>query len=94
MPILPVPVCPMRGNPVSPQVRRPVSKKDRYSPVLIRIRSFSASNRPEYNTTSGPVLPGQVRQDLIFEIETLEARDATPKEIEDSLNTVVTQALH
>lgn len=33
-------------------------------------------------------------QDLIFEIETLEARAATAKEIEDSLNTVTQQLLH
>lgn len=33
-------------------------------------------------------------QDLIFEIETLEARDATPKEIDASLNTVTHQLLH
>ena len=33
-------------------------------------------------------------QDLIFEIETLEARDATPKEIDDSINPVSHQLLH
>jgi FKBP-type peptidyl-prolyl cis-trans isomerase SlyD len=33
-------------------------------------------------------------QDLIFEIETLEARDATQKEINDSINTVTGQLLH
>lgn len=33
-------------------------------------------------------------QDLIFEIETLEARDATREEIEDSLNPVSRQMLH
>lgn len=33
-------------------------------------------------------------QDLIFEIEALEARDATLKEIEDSLNIVSKQLLH
>lgn len=33
-------------------------------------------------------------QDLVFEIETLEARDATSREIEESQNTVVTQHLH
>ena len=33
-------------------------------------------------------------QDLIFEIETLEARDATPEEIEQSINFVSTQTLH
>ncbi len=33
-------------------------------------------------------------QDLIFEIETLEARDATPQEIDESMNTVVQQSLH
>ena len=33
-------------------------------------------------------------QDLIFEIETLDVRDATPQEIDESLNTVVQQLLH
>lgn len=33
-------------------------------------------------------------QDLIFEIETLEARDATPQDIEDSANHVTHQLLH
>jgi FKBP-type peptidyl-prolyl cis-trans isomerase SlyD len=33
-------------------------------------------------------------QDLIFEIETLEARDATAEEIEQSVNFVSTQTLH
>lgn len=33
-------------------------------------------------------------QDLIFEIETLDARDATPEEIEQSTNHVTTQTLH
>ena len=33
-------------------------------------------------------------QDLIFEIETLEARDATPEEIQDSSNIVSSQLLH
>jgi FKBP-type peptidyl-prolyl cis-trans isomerase SlyD len=33
-------------------------------------------------------------QDLIFEIETLEARDATQQEINDSINTVTGQLLH
>lgn len=33
-------------------------------------------------------------QDLIFEIETLEARDATPKDLEDSINQVYKQRLH
>lgn len=33
-------------------------------------------------------------QDLIFEIETLEARSATVKEIEESMNMVVQQLLH
>lgn len=33
-------------------------------------------------------------QDLIFEIETLEARDATHQEIDDSVNTVARQLLH
>jgi len=33
-------------------------------------------------------------QDLIFEIETLSARNATPEEIEESNNTVSTQLLH
>ncbi len=33
-------------------------------------------------------------QDLIFEIEALEARDATPQEIDESLNTVAIQLLH
>ncbi|QLY24395.1 peptidylprolyl isomerase [Bdellovibrio sp. KM01] len=33
-------------------------------------------------------------QDLIFEIEALEARDATPEEIHESLNVVSTQLLH
>lgn len=33
-------------------------------------------------------------QDLIFEIETLAARDATPKEIEESSNKVSQQLLH
>jgi FKBP-type peptidyl-prolyl cis-trans isomerase SlyD len=33
-------------------------------------------------------------QDLIFEIEALEARDATPEEIEESSNVVSSQLLH
>lgn len=33
-------------------------------------------------------------QDLVFEIETLDARDATAKEIEESLNAVYEQLLH
>jgi FKBP-type peptidyl-prolyl cis-trans isomerase SlyD len=33
-------------------------------------------------------------QDLIFEIETLEAREATREEIDESLNVVVSQLLH
>ncbi len=33
-------------------------------------------------------------QDLVFEIEALEAREATPKEIDDSSNVVSTQLLH
>jgi FKBP-type peptidyl-prolyl cis-trans isomerase SlyD len=33
-------------------------------------------------------------QDLIFEIETLEARYATAKEINDSANVVASQLLH
>ncbi len=33
-------------------------------------------------------------QDLIFEIETLEARDATQQEINDSINTVIGKLLH
>ena len=33
-------------------------------------------------------------QDLIFEIETLDAREATRQEIDDSLNTVAIQLLH
>jgi FKBP-type peptidyl-prolyl cis-trans isomerase SlyD len=33
-------------------------------------------------------------QDLIFEIEALEARDATRQEIDDSINTVPQQLLH
>lgn len=33
-------------------------------------------------------------QDLIFEIETLDARDATRQEIDDSINTVSLQLLH
>lgn len=33
-------------------------------------------------------------QDLIFEIEALDARDATREEIDESLNTVSTQLLH
>jgi FKBP-type peptidyl-prolyl cis-trans isomerase SlyD len=33
-------------------------------------------------------------QDLVFEIEALDARDATPKEIADSLNPVCNQLLH
>jgi FKBP-type peptidyl-prolyl cis-trans isomerase SlyD len=33
-------------------------------------------------------------QDLIFEIETLAARDATPEEITDSMNVVSAQVLH
>ena len=33
-------------------------------------------------------------QDLVFEIETLEVRDATPQEIEESNNTVYKQLLH
>ena len=33
-------------------------------------------------------------QDLIFEIEALEARDATPEDIEDSTNRVSNQLLH
>ncbi len=33
-------------------------------------------------------------QDLIFEIETLEARDATLKEIDDSINPISHQLLH
>ena len=33
-------------------------------------------------------------QDLIFEIETLEARDATPEEIDDSENLISGQRLH
>lgn len=33
-------------------------------------------------------------QDLVFEIKTLEARDATPEEIEESLNHISTQLLH
>lgn len=33
-------------------------------------------------------------QDLIFEIETLEAREATRKEIDESINTVTTQMWH
>ncbi len=33
-------------------------------------------------------------QDLIFEIEALDARDATRKEIDDSINTIAHQLLH
>jgi FKBP-type peptidyl-prolyl cis-trans isomerase SlyD len=33
-------------------------------------------------------------QDLIFEIEALEVRDATPAEIDESVNLVATQLLH
>ncbi len=33
-------------------------------------------------------------QDLIFEIETLDAREATRQEIDDSINTVAKQLLH
>lgn len=33
-------------------------------------------------------------QDLIFEIETLDARDATPQEIAEATNTVISQTLH
>lgn len=33
-------------------------------------------------------------QDLIFEVEAIEARDATKEEIEESLNTTATQILH
>lgn len=33
-------------------------------------------------------------QDLIFEIEALDAREATTKEIDDSMNVVATQLLH
>lgn len=33
-------------------------------------------------------------QDLVFEIEALEARNATPAEIDESVNTVSTQLLH
>ena len=33
-------------------------------------------------------------QDLIFEIEALEVRDATPAEIDESVNIVSTQLLH
>lgn len=33
-------------------------------------------------------------QDLIFEIEAIEARDATPEEIAESVNVVATQMLH
>lgn len=33
-------------------------------------------------------------QDLIFEIEALDAREATPQEVEEAMNTVVQQLLH